>query len=220
MRGRLLFDHRILVAILALLLSAMLLLVSTSSPPTVPIGQVFSFDDGSAVVLTGVIVDMFLRDDGAENLVLADITDGATIRVYCNPGLHEQPSHFLSIGDEARVQGEVSSSGSSPVLFATSDGITLSRRAESVMSLEALCRNWALFEGDSFKTYGMVITGEATGSYRLSDPELKHSVLLRSDHNELAGYVGKRVTITAVLRLDPDAMSLVLMASSLSTGPS
>jgi hypothetical protein len=219
-RGRLLFDHRILVAILALLLSAMLLLVSTSSPPTVPIGQVFSFDDGSAVVLTGVIVDMFLRDDGAENLVLADITDGATIRVYCNPGLHEQPSHFLSIGDEARVQGEVSSSGSSPVLFATSDGITLSRRAESVMSLEALCRNWALFEGDSFKTYGMVITGEATGSYRLSDPELKHSVLLRSDHNELAGYVGKRVTITAVLRLDPDAMSLVLMASSLSTGPS
>jgi hypothetical protein len=219
-RGKLLFDHRILVAIFALLLSAMLLLVSTASPPTVPIGQVFSFDDGSAVVLTGVIVDMFLRDDGAENLVLADITDGATIRIYCNPGLHEQPSHFLSIGDEARVQGEVSSAGSSPVLFTTSDGITLSRRAESVLSMEALCRNWALFEGDCFKTNGMVITGEVIGSYRLSDPELKHSVLLRSDHTELAGYVGKRVTITAVLRLDPDTMSLVLMASSLSPGPS
>jgi len=218
MRGKIFFDHRILVAILALLLSAMLLLVSTASPPTVPIGQVFSFDDGSVVVLIGVIVDMFLRDGGAENLVLADITDGATVRVYCNPGLHEQPSHFLTIGDEARVQGEVSSSGSSPVLFATSDGITLSRRAESVLSMEALCRNWVLFEGDSFKTNGVVITGEVSGSYRLSDPEFKHSVLLRSDHIELAGYVGKRVTITTVLRLDPDTMSLVLMASSLSPG--
>jgi hypothetical protein len=218
-RGKLLFDHRILVTILALLLSAMLLLVSMASPPIVPIGQVFSFDDGSAVVLTGVIVDMFLRDDGAESLVLADITEGATIRVYCNPGLHEQPSHFLSIGDEARVQGEVSNSGSSPVLFATSDGISLSRRAESVMSMETLCRNWALFEGDSFKTNGLVITGEVAGSYRLSDPELKHSVLLRSDHAELACLVGKRVTITAVLRLDPDTMSLVLIASSLSPGP-
>jgi len=218
MRGKLLFDHRILVAILALLLSAMLLLVSTASPPVIPIGQVFSFDDGSVIVLIGVIVDMFLRDGGAENLVLADITDGATVRIYCNPGLHEQPSHFLSIGDEARVQGEVSSSGSSPVLFTTSDGISLLRRAESVLSMETLCRNWALFEGDSFKTNGVVITGEVTGSYRLSDPEIKHSVLLRSDHTELAGYVGKRVTITAVLRLDPDTMSLVLMASSLSPG--
>lgn len=218
MRSKLFFDYRILVAILALLMSGMLLLVSTASPPTVPIEQVFSFDDGSVVVLIGVIVDMFLRDDGAENLVLADITDGATVRVYCNPGLHEQPSHFLSIGDEARVQGEVSSSGSSPVLFATSDGITISRRAESVLSMEALCRNWALFEGDSFKTNGMVITGEGTGCYRLSDPEVKHSVLLRSDRTELAGYVGKRVTITAVLRLDPGTMSLVLIASSLSPG--
>jgi hypothetical protein len=217
-RGRLLFDHRVLVAILALLLSSMLLLVSTASPPTVPIRQVFSFDDGSVVVLIGVIVDMYLRDDGAESLVLADVTDGATVRVYCDPGLREQPSRFLSIGDEARVQGEVSSSGSSPILFSTSDGITLSRKAESVLSMEALCQNWALFEGDSFKTCGVVISGEVTGSYRLSDPEIKHSVLLRADYTELAGYVGKRVTVTAVLRLDPDTMSLVLLASSLSPG--
>jgi hypothetical protein len=215
-RGKLFLDHRILVALLAFLLSALLLLVSMASPPTVPISQVFSFDDGSVVVLIGVLVDISLRDGGAESLVLVDITDGATVRVYCNPGLHEQPSHYLSIGDEVRVQGEVSSSGSSPILFTTSDSIALSKSAESVLSMEALCRNWALFEGDSFRTNGLIIDGEVTGSYRLSDPEMKHSVLLRSNHIELASYVGKRVSLTAVLRLDPNTMSLVLIASSLS----
>jgi hypothetical protein len=218
MHGKRFLDHRVLVAILAILLSAMLLLVSTASPPIVPISQVFSFDDGSVVVLIGVMVDMYLRDGGGESMVLADVTDGATVRIYCNPGLHEPPSHLLSIGDEARVQGEVSSSGSSPVLFATSDGVTLSRRAESALSMEALCRNWALFEGDSFKTCGVVISGDVAGSYRLSDPELKHSVLLKAGQTDLVSYVGKRVTVTAVLRLDPDTMSLVLLASSLAPG--
>ena len=194
----------------------MLTLVSAASPPVVPIEQVSLFDDGSVVVLIGVIVDISLRDSGGETMILANITDGATMRVYCNPGLHEPPSHFLSIGDEARVQGEVSNSGPSPILFASSDDITLSRRAESVLSMEALCRNWALFEGDSFKANGLVITGEAAGSYRLTDLEMEHSVLLKAGSTELADYVGKRVTITAVLRLDQSTMSLVLIASSLS----
>ena len=214
--GRQLLDHRILLTILAFILSAMLTLVSMASPPVVSIEQVSLFDDGSVVVLIGVIVDISLRDGGGETLILANIADGATVRVYCNPGLHEPPSHFLSIGDEARVQGEVSNSGTSPILFTSSDDITLSRRAESVLSMEALCRNWALFEGDSFKANGLVITGEVAGSYRLSDPELKHSILLKADSIELAGYVGKRITMAAVLRLDPSTMSLVLIASSLS----
>jgi len=204
------------VAILSVLLSAMLLLVSTSSPPIVPIEQVFSFDDGSVVVLVGAIVDMSLRDGGSESLVLADIANGATVRVYCNPGLHEQPSHFLSIGDEVRVQGEVSNSGASPIVFVTSDSITLSRRAESVLSLEALCQNWILFEGDGFEINGMVIAGDVDGSFRLSDKELKHSVLVRSGSVDLASCVGKSVTLDVVLRLDPDTMCLFLMASALS----
>jgi hypothetical protein len=196
----------------------MLLLASVASPPIVPIGQVFSFDDGSHVLVVGVLVEMYLRDDGAANLVLADITDGETLRVYCTPGLHEQPNHLLSIGDEARIEGEISKSGSSNMLFATSDGITLLRRSESVLSLEVICRNWALFEGDSFKTNGIVINGDAIGDYRLSDSEAKHSILLRSDNAELADCVGKQVAITAVLRLDPALMCLVLIASSLSPG--
>jgi hypothetical protein len=216
MRGKLFLDHRVLVGALAILLSVMLLLVSTASPPAVPVGQLLSFDDGSVVVLVGILVDISLRDGGAESMVLADIMDGATIRVYSTPGLHEQPSHFLSIGDEVLVQGEISRSGSSPVLFASSDDITLSRRGESVLTMEALCHNWALFEGDSFKINGLVITGEQTGSYRLSDPETTHSILLRSDDPELGGFVGKRVTVTAVLRVDSATMSLVLIVSSLS----
>jgi hypothetical protein len=205
---------------MALLLSAMLLLASMSSPPTVALGQVSSFDDGSVIVLVGVVVDIYLRDDGAESLVLADMTNGDTVRVYCSKGLRDQPSKFISIGDEVRVQGEVSCSGSSPLLFATSDSMTLSRKAGSVMSVEVLCRNWALFEGDSLRIAGLVILGEAAGSLRLCDPITMQSISVRSDDCELAGLIGKRVTVTACLRLDQGTMALVLIASSVVPGTS
>lgn len=220
MRLKTLLDHRYLVAILAVLLSVMLLLVSRSSPPTVPIRLVPTFEDGSIVHLIGVIVDMSLRDGGAEVLVIADISEGTTLRVYCDHGLNEQPSRFLSVGDEVRVHGEVSTLGSSPILFTTSDGIFLSRKSESVLSMDALYRNWAILEGDSFRMSGLVINGGESGSYRLSDPKVQQSILLRPDHLDLASQVGKKVTLTVVLRLDQETMSLVLIASSFSLGQS
>jgi hypothetical protein len=210
-------DQRVIAVVFALLLSAMLLLVSMSSPPTVPLSQVPAFDDGTVVVIFGVLVDIYLRDGGAESFVLADITEGTTLRIYCSDGLRDRPSQLLLIGDEVRVQGEVSCSGSSPIVFTTSDGVTLSKKAESVLSVEALGRNWALFEGDSFRMCGLVIPGETSGSFRLADPKTQHSIALRSD-SELTGFVGKRVTVTALLRLDQETMSLVLIASSVSPG--
>lgn len=218
MLRRLMPDNRAIIGILAILLSTMMFLTSLSSPPIISVGQVRFFDEGSTVVLIGVVVEMAVHDAGAESLILADVADGATVRIYCNQGLRELPSHFLSIGDEARVEGEVSGTGTPPMLFATSDGVSVSRRAGAVLSLETLSQNWALFEGDSFRIGGLVVSGDLPGEFRLADPDLRHSISLRSDALELARFVGKRVTLQAVLRLDAGTMTLVLIMDSLSPG--
>lgn len=211
-------DVQVIAAVLTVLLSAMLFLTSQSSAPLVSVGQVRLFDDGSAIVLIGVVVEMVPHDAGAESLILADPADGATVRVYCDQGLRELPSHYLSIGDEARIEGEVSGTGASPMLFATSDGVSVSRRAGEVLSLEILSRNWALFEGDSFSIGGLVIAGDLPDDFKLTDSDMRYSISLRSGSVEFASFVGKWATLEAVLRLDPGTMVLVLIASSLSPG--
>lgn len=214
------FDPRVLAIILASASCVMIMLSSVASPPKVRISQVPSFDDGSVIVLFGVVVDMSVRDSGSECLVLADASDGATVKVYCNQGLRDPPSRYLSIGDEVRVLGEVSGQGSSPILFASCDDVSLWRSGESALTVGTICRNWVLFEGDSFSANGLVIPGESRGSFRLADPVTEQSISLRSSSTDLSGYLGKRVTVVAVLRLDQGTMSLVLAAQSISPGSS
>ncbi len=210
--------RRWIAAVLALLMVTMLLVTSHSSPPVVSVGQLAQFDEGTTVILAGVVVEIAAHDSGGQSLVLADMSTSDTARVYCSQGVRELPSHILGVGDEALVEGEVSKTGTAPMLFATTDGLAVSRKAHAVLSVEALSRNWALFEGDGFAIAGMVTPGSVAGEFRLADPDLQHTIALRSDSVDFAGFVGKRVTLEAALRLDQRAMSLVLIASSATPG--
>lgn len=211
-------DHRVIITLFALATSLMVLLSAKAAPPLVPIARLSSFDGGSVVMILGVVVDMSLRDSGSECVIIADIADGATVRVFCDPGLHDPPSHCLSVGDEVRVRGQVAGSGSPLTVFASSDAVSLTRKAETSLSVEAVCRNWVLFEGDSFKVSGLVVPEPSTDGYRLEDPVTGQSISLRLGSPDASMCLGKRVTIAAILRLDSDTMSLYLMASSVSRG--
>ncbi len=163
-------------------------------------------------------MDISLRDDGSESLVLADTANGMTIRVYCRPGVNDMPSRYASIGDEVRAKGEVSRQGSLPVLFATSDGITLVKDSKSFLTVEALSRNWALFLGDLISLSGLVIPSSIGGNYRLADAGLEQSIALASRSDDLAVMVGKLVSVEAYLRLLSDTMVLALEVITMSAG--
>ncbi len=186
----------------------MILLGSTASPPLVPIRSVATFDDGSIIVVLGVIVDMSPRDDGAESLVLADLSDGAVLRVYCSPGARDMPGVYTSIGDELRIEGELSRLGKSPMLFARSDDVSLVEDAVAVLTISGLSRNWALFVGDQVEVSGIIIS--STDGLRLADADLEHSIAIESRSEELDAMVGKAVSVAAFLRLQSETMVLVL----------
>lgn len=208
-------DHRALSLVLGASLSAMILLSSSSSIPTVAVRDVPSFEDGEVVRLVGLVVDIVLYDTGSEGLVLADAGDGATIKVICSQGDKALPSRYLVVGDEACASGEVSNQRTPPVVFASSDDIELTRESESALSVALLSAHWSLFEGDRLRISGMVVQEDQLGSYRLTDPDQAHSIELRSEVCDFGDLLGKRVTVNAVLRLDPNSMVLFLADAAL-----
>ena len=203
-------DRRLFALVLGALLSAMIMVSSSSSIPTVAVHEVPMFEDGEVVRLVGLVVDILLYDTGSEGLVLADAGDGTTVKVICSHGDKELPSRYLAIGDEASARGEISNQRMPPVVFASSDDIELIRESASALSVGLLSQHWSQFEGDRLKISGLVIQGDSEGSYRLTDPDLVHSIELRSDECDFWGFVGKRVSVNAVLKLDPRSFVLYL----------
>lgn len=208
-------DRRLFVLVLGALLSAMILVSSSSRIPTVAVHEVPMFEDGEVVRLIGLVVDIVLYDTGSEGLVLTDVGDEATVKVVCSHGDKELPSRYLAIGDEACASGEISNQRMPPVLFASSDDIELIRSSETALSVSLLSQHWSQFEGDHVQINGLVIQGDLVGSYRLTDPDLIHSIELRSGEFDLWGFVGKRITVHAVLKLDPRSFVLFLADATL-----
>jgi len=211
-------DKRLIAALLVVLMSTMVALGSTASPPVVSIGSISNIDDGTVIVILGAVVDLSARDDGSEGLVLADMASGSTIRVHCDPGTGSPPSQYASIGDELRVEGEISRLGQSSMLFTSSGGVSLVKGSVSVLTIEVLSKNWALFVGDRIRIGGVVVPSSAPGCYRLADDGLERTIALSSEAGDLGSLVGKVVTLEAFLRLLPETMMLALTVVSFSPG--
>ena len=102
-------DAKALAFIEAVLLVALALLSAGSEPPVVDIPSVPSIDEGTVVRVSGHVVDIWAWDDGSENLVLADLASGATLRALCREELHRRRTYpQRSAGDEGDLPGQPS----------------------------------------------------------------------------------------------------------------
>lgn len=202
-------------AIFAVMLSVMVVLSLSSSAPVVPIAKLRVLDEGQTVAIVGLLVELRIHDSGAESLTVLDPEDGATARVVSLMGVKPQPSSLARIGDEMRVQGSVSHSNSSTVLFARSDDISVARPSTSALSVEVLADNWRLFEGDQIRIVG-VVSARDRATYALFDHDFEHSVRLEYASGPIEGVLGRSVLVVGRLVFDPEAFAFVLEAQSVS----
>ena len=208
-----LLDEKTIATVLACLLSSIVLLGASADPPIVSISSVSGVESGTTVRIEGVLVDHKRYDSGAEGLTLADLDGGAVVRVVSSPGIKPQPSMYARIGDELLIEGEVSINGSSVVVFASSDGIMMSRASELVLTVDALSRNWQLFEGDTVRVKGILeLTGTSTGM-RLHDLSNGCSITVLMREVDISSYVGSPITLTTEVRYDYWLSILTLIPS-------
>lgn len=211
-------DNGVIAAILACILGSIMLLGSSAEPPLVSIASLSNLEDGAVVRVVGVLVAYKRYDSGAESLTLADLGDGAVTRVVSSPGIRPQPSAFVDIGDEVLVKGEVSINGSSAVVFAMSDDVSISRASELVLTVEALSKNWLLFEGDIVRVRGIIeLTGEGAGM-RLRDLSAGCSITILQQSADLGPFVGVAGTVTAEVRYDYWLSMLLLVPFYVAAG--
>ena len=199
-----------LALILIVLLGSIALLGASSATPRVEISQIPSVDDGTSVAVSGILVDFRSYDAGVENLVLMDSRSGATVKIRCSKGIGPPPSQYAAIGDELLIRGEVSQYKSSPTVFTDSEGVSVLKKVEFVLTVKLLSANWVLFEGDEFVIRGVMMQN----GHRLYDHDLEHSIMVVSDGVSVSQFDGKDVLVTCSLRYDDSIMSLTLVVES------
>ncbi len=209
-------DTRVIAGLLSALLASMILLASASSTPSVRISEITLLDDGQDAFTSGVLVDIKVFDGGSEALLLTDDADGSVLRVISSPGIKQQPSGYLDIGDEVRVLGEVSNSRVLSIMYSSSDRIDLIRASENVLTVEILSRSWLLFQGDELRISGVLATYATSETLRLFDPDMDHSISLRNDGQDLSHLAMKIVTVEGFLRFDSNSMDFYIDAVSIS----
>jgi len=200
----------------ASVLSVMILLSSCSSPPAVPLSRLSSVDEGTEIRALGLLVDLWVRDDGSERLVLAEPQARAMLTVICSPGVREQPSAYARIGDQLEVTGELFHARSTPTIYVRSDDVRMLRPSESVLTVGILASDWRLFEGDEMRIRGFLQKDWLTGGYRLFDSSKEHGIALEYGGEDIAPLLGHEVLIEGVLRFDTSSMSLVIIIHSIS----
>ena len=210
--------ERVLAFTFVILLSMIALLGGHANAPMVPIRQLHSMDQYSEVRIEGMLVDLWVRDDGSELLVLLDPSGAATAKVVCACGVTEQPSSLVGVGDILRVRGELAGVPASPTIYSQSDWITVIKTAEHVLSITVLSRNWPLFQGDRLDITGVLVLDDISSSARLFDSSGKRSIALRCDGFP-GRFTGSEVIITGILRFDSYDMSLFIEVESISEAP-
>ena len=206
-------DEITIAAILACLLSSIVLLGSSGGPPVVAVSAISGVENGTTVKVLGVLVDLKSYDSGAEGLIVADLENGEVVKAISSPGIKTQPSMYAKIGDELLIEGEVGASGSSPVIFTSSDDVAVLRVSELVLTVEAVSRNWLLFDGDMVRVKGSL---ERTGSgaeLRLCDLSSGCSIAVLPRGVDLGQFVGSTVTLTATVNFDYWLSALTLAPS-------
>lgn len=210
--------HRIGDRTAAAVLGAMLLgigyLAADSGPPTIGIAEVDAVEDGAVVSLQGVLVHAWRYDSGLETLLLADLKDGSTVKLAHQANGPVAFTSLLSIGDEISSVGEVRRSGESTTMWVSDDGIRLMRQSEAVLSVDAICRNWLLFEGDPLNVSGLLQPGTLPGELVLSDQDGGVRIALFDPPYGLDEYIGRVVMLDCELRLSTEEMRFGLLVCS------
>jgi hypothetical protein len=124
------------------------------------------------------------------------------------------PSFYLSLGDAARVTGEISSKGTVATVFCDSDGISLLEKAAHVINVAVLSSNWELFEGDRFNTTGVLENADRNSWYVLRDPDGGCSIGARSGAGAGVIPVGVGVIVDCTMVLDKSTMAFILVVWS------
>lgn len=202
--------------LLACLLSSMVMLGSSSSPPEVTISQIPQLEDGMKVRISGIMVDLWRYESGTESLVLAEPGCGLTVKVVSSLASRPQPSKYADIGDELLVSGELSKSGQAPTIFARSDGISVAKESEDVLTIDLLAENWMLFDGDCIRVKGLLDYDGLNMNLRLFSFDTSTSLTLTMGGLDAEAFIGSRTVVTGVLRFDPRTMSIVLLVKSVS----
>ncbi len=207
-------DQRTIAVVLVSLLSSLVLLGSDAEPPLVAISEVQRLEDGMSVQLSGLLVDDWTYESGSESMVLADPAGVATVEVITVPGARPQPSQYANIGDELLVAGKLSKSGQACTVFAKSDGITVLRTSDEVLTVDVLMRTWRLFEGDCVRIRGVLGSDGLQGSVRLFSSERNCSIALDPGGLAVDGLIGTDVLVSALVRFDFRISALTLLARS------
>jgi hypothetical protein len=213
-----LLDESAIAGILICLLSSIVLLGASADPPLVSISSLSEIENGTPVKVLGVLIGHRRYDSGTEALTLADLGNGAVVTVVSLIGVKPQPSMYARIGDELLIRGEVSINGSSVVVFSRSDDVVMSKVSELILTVEALSRNWALFDGDLVRVKGILeLTGTGAGM-RLHDLSSGCTITVLSRYVDLGPYVGHSVTLTAEVHYDYWLSLLTLVPSYVAAG--
>ncbi|MCU0859860.1 MAG: hypothetical protein MUE55_04680 [Thermoplasmata archaeon] len=210
--------HRMGDRTAAAVLGAMLLgigyMAADSGPPTIGIADVDAVEDGAVVRLQGVLAHAWRYDSGLETLLLADLGDGSTVKLAHQVTGPTAFTSLLSIGDEVSSVGEVRRSGESTTMWVSDDGIRLMRQSEAVLSVDAICRNWLLFEGDPLNVSGLLQPGSLPGDLVLSDREGGARIALFDPPSGLDGLLGRAVVLECELQLSTEEMRFGLLVRS------
>lgn len=207
------FDPKLTASLLACLLGSMLVLTGVSNPPHVEISSLNAIEEGTTVYVSGLLVSLWRYDTGTESLLLADPSDGSTLKVICAQGVAAFPGTYLCIGDEVLVKGEVMEARPQPVLLSRTDDIERLQPSELALTVKAVCHHWLLFEGDRFNVTGAISTDDGL---RLQDLESEYSISLRLAVGAVAPSPGRDVRADCTLCLDESQMVIYLLAWSLS----
>jgi hypothetical protein len=208
-------DLRLVTGLLSVLLCVMVFFASASSTPSVSVSEAQLLDDGQYVRTSGVLVDLIVYDGGAEALIIADVEDGAVLKVISSPGISPQPSRYARIGDEVRALGEVFNSKSSSIIYSDSDRINLMRTSEEVLTMEVLSRYWILFQGDEIRIYGFFVADSSRQTFRLSNPDMSCSIALRVSGISTWKFVSENVSVRGIMEFDASSMEFYIDAESI-----
>ncbi|OGS55432.1 MAG: hypothetical protein A3K60_05360 [Euryarchaeota archaeon RBG_19FT_COMBO_56_21] len=185
-----------------------------SSVPVVSIAALESVDDGSTVETIGLVAEFWAWDDGTENLLLVETTSGCTVIIICSPGIHAQPGTYVHLGDEVKVVGKVFGLHSPRRLYSDSDRVTLLRRCEFVLTVDALANCWRLFEGDEIKVRGILFMTDGESGFALRGMMGGSTLSLDSTYEIQPTLLGREVVIAGCLVFEEATLTVVLHADS------
>lgn len=206
--------------LLASLMTSLLMIGLSPSPPVIEVSDLGSLDEGCKVTIRGIVVDSAAFDSGTDLLVLLDHQGSETANVYASPGGKARPSMYALVGDELEVTGRLSMSGLVPVLYSDSDQVSLVSRSEDTLTVAMVCDNWQLFLWDSFSVEGRVVVSSISGEFQLVDALEEHGCRIESGGaSDLSVAVGQHVIVSGRLVMDYHDMSLELVVRALSLAP-